>query len=111
MLDGATSELDPIPTPEAPIASSAAAVSSDPPPSLFPLRQHEDGEEQEQLDTMPRLQSKNTKEEQQSLLPFNTADSSPPLRQHKSIILNVCSFILVTEVRYGVLSALCDAAN
>lgn len=33
--------------------------------------------------------------ETQSLLPLDAS----PVRQHKSIILNVCSFILVTEVR------------
>lgn len=40
------------------------------------------------------------REEKQSLLPVDSADaSSSPVRKHKSIIVNVCSFILVTEVR------------
>lgn len=45
------------------------------------------------------------REEKQSLLPLDSNDASPssssvsPVRKHKSIIVNVCSFILVTEVR------------
>lgn len=43
------------------------------------------------------------REEKQSLLPLDSADASSssasPVRKHKSIIVNVCSFILVTEVR------------